>query len=152
MNDPEIITNEFNEFFANAGKHVAAQISKTSVVPESFIPAKKSPNLEFSNTSPGEIVDIIKGFQSKTSSDIDGISMKLLKAVAIEISSPLAHIFNLSLKKGIFPSALKLSRVVPIHKAGKTDLCDNYRPIALLSSISKNLEKIESLKLVNHLD
>ena len=78
--------------------------------------------------------------------------MKLLKAVAIEISSPLAHIFNLSLKKGIFPSALKLSRVVPIHKAGKTDLCDNYRPIALLSSISKILEKIVSLKLVNHLD
>ena len=152
VNDPEIITNEFNKFFVNAGKHVAAEISKTTVVPESFIQAKNTPLLEFSNTSPGEIVDIIKGFQSKTSSDIDGISMKLLKVVAIEISSPLAHIFNLSLKKGIFPSALKLSRVVPIHKAGKTDLCDNYRPIALLSSISKILEKIVSLKLVNHLD
>ena len=117
VNDPEIITNEFNKFFVNAGKHVAAEISKTTVVPESFIQAKNTPLLEFSNTSPGEIVDIIKGFQSKTSSDIDGISMKLLKVVAIEISSPLAHIFNLSLKKGIFPSALKLSRVVPIHKS-----------------------------------
>ena len=152
VNDPEIITNELNKFFVNAGKHVAAEISKTTVVPESFIQAKNTPLLEFSNTSPGEIVDIIKGFQSKTSSDIDGISMKLLKVVAIEISSPLAHIFNLSLKKGIFPSALKLSRVVPIHKAGKTDICDNYRPIALLSSISKILEKVVSLKLVNHLD
>ena len=91
MNDPEIITNEFNNFFANAGKHVAAQISKTSVVQKSLIPAKNSPNLEFSNTSPGEIVDIIKGFQSKTSSDIEGISMKLLKAVAIEIITPLAY-------------------------------------------------------------
>ena len=78
--------------------------------------------------------------------------MKMLKAVAIEISSPLAHIFNLSLKTAIFPSSLKLSRVVPIHKGGKTDICDNYRPIALLSSISKILEKIVSLKLVNHLE
>ena len=97
VNDPEIIKNEFNKFFVNAGKHVAAEISKTTVVPESFIQAKNTPLLEFSNTSPGEIVDIIKGFQSKTSSDMNGIYMKLLKVVAIEISSPFAHIFNLSL-------------------------------------------------------
>ena len=80
------------------------------------------------------------------------MSIKLLKSVAIEISFPLAHIFNLSLKNGTFPSALKLSRVVPIHKGGKADSCDNYRLIALLSSISKILEKIVSLKLVNHLE
>ena len=98
---------------------------------------------------------MIKGFQSKTSFDIDGISMNLLKYIAIEISFPLAHIFNLlSLINGTFPSALKLSRVIPIHQAGKTDLlvCDNYRPIALLSSISKILEKFVSLKHVNHLE
>ena len=63
----------------------------------------------------------------------------------------MAHIFNLSHKNGTFPSALKLSRVIPIHKAGKTDLCDNYRLIALLSSISKTLKKIVYLQLVNHL-
>ena len=32
------------------------------------------------------------------------------------------------------------------------ELCDNYRPIALLSSLSKILEKIVSIQLVNHLD
>ena len=52
---------------------------------------------------------------------------------------------NLSLKNGTFPSELKLSRVIPIHKGGKPDLCDNYRPIALLSSISKILEKLSLL-------
>ena len=78
--------------------------------------------------------------------------MKLLKAVAIEISTPLAHIFNLSLKKANFPNSLKLSRIVPIHKSGNREICDNYRLIALLSSFSKILEKIVSLKLVNHLE
>ena len=78
--------------------------------------------------------------------------MKLLKAVAIEISTPLAHIFNLSLKKAIYPDSLKLCRIVPIHKGGKSEFCDNYRPIALLSSFSKILEKIVSLKLENHLE
>ena len=131
MDDPAQIPNEFNKFFAHAGKDIAISIGETSIAPESFIKTNSAPILELSSTSPGEIVDIIKGFQSKSSYDTDGISMKMLKAVAIEISSPLAHIFNLSLKTAIFPSSLKLSRVVPIHKGGKTDICDNYKPIAL---------------------
>ena len=152
VDDPTQIPNEFNNFFVNAGKNIANANGVTTITPESFIKSSNAPILELSLTSPGEIVDIIKGFQSKSSYDIDGISMKMLKAVAIEISSPLAHIFNLSLKTATFPSSLKLSRVVPIHKGGKVDTCDNYRPIALLSSISKILEKIVSLKLVNHLE
>jgi hypothetical protein len=70
----------------------------------------------------------------------------------MEISSPLAHIFNLSLRSGSFPSALKNSRVVPVFKAGEQDLCSNYRPISLLSSISKILEKIVQRRLVAHLE
>jgi hypothetical protein len=84
--------------------------------------------------------------------DIDGISTELLKFLAIELSWPLAHIFNLSLSNGIFPDRLKSSRTVPIFKSGRNDLCDNYRPIALLSTLSKVLEKMVSVKLVNHLD
>jgi len=83
---------------------------------------------------------------------MNGISMKLLKELAQVISTPLAHIFNLSLAQGVFPEKLKLSRVVPIHKSGKTDSCDNYRPIALQSNISKILEKLVCTKLTNHLD
>ena len=78
--------------------------------------------------------------------------MKLLKDVACEIGHPLAHIFNLSLKKGIFPNALKQSKEIPIHKGGDLELCDNYRPISLLNSISKILEKIVSVQLTNHLE
>ena len=90
------------------------------------------------------------------STDIDGISMKLLKAVQLEISTPLVHIFNLSLKNGIFPSALKSSikksKITPLHKSGFPSSCDNYRPIALVSTISKILETFLATKLTNHLE
>ena len=86
------------------------------------------------------------------STDIDGISMKLLKAVQIEISTPLAHIFNLSLKNGVFPSSLKSSKIIPLLKSGSPSSCDNYRPIALVSTFSKILEKFVSIKLTNHLE
>ena len=46
---------------------------------------------------------------------------------------------------------LKSSRIVPIHKAGSRECCDNYRPITLLSTISKIVEKIVATCLVAHL-
>jgi hypothetical protein len=78
---------------------------------------------------------------SKSSTDLDGISIKLLKAVRAEIESPLAHAFNLSLTTGEFPQRLKASKIVPIHKAGDRTNCDNYRPITLVNAFSKVLEK-----------
>jgi hypothetical protein len=65
------------------------------------------PDLELSGTSQAQIVSIIRSFVSKSSADLDGISAKLLKFVAIEISFPLHHILNLSLNSGKFPSKLK---------------------------------------------
>jgi hypothetical protein len=44
-----------------------------------------------------------------------------------------------------------MSRTVPIFKSGDTKSCDNYRPISLLSSISKVLEKAIAIRLVDHL-
>jgi Reverse transcriptase (RNA-dependent DNA polymerase) len=41
--------------------------------------------------------------------------------------------------------------VVPIYKSGDPSKCDNYRPISLVSSISKILEKIVAVRLTNHL-
>jgi hypothetical protein len=56
------------------------------------------------------------------------------------------------LNTGQFPFAMKQCRVIPIFKAGDPLDCDNYRPISLLSSISKMLEKIVAEKLVYHLN
>ena len=47
-----------------------------------------------------------------------------------------------SLKSGVFPSELKLARVVPIFKSGDPSLLTNYRPISVLSFFSKIFEKI----------
>ena len=75
----------------------------------------------------------------------------MIKFIGPEIAAPLSHIFNLSLRSGVFPNKLKQARVIPIFKSGDHLDCDNYRPISLLSSISKILEKIVSEKLIYHL-
>jgi hypothetical protein len=152
ITEPKQIANAFNKFFSEAGVNIANSVNPTNLTPENFLNETVAPELQLGLTSPAEVANIIKAFQTKNSSDIDGVSIKLLKSVAVEISFPLSHIFNLSLSTGVFPEALKRSRVVPVHKQGSKDNCDNYRPIALLSSISKILERFVATKLVNHLE
>ena len=43
---------------------------------------------------------------------------------------------------GVFPDALKISEVIPIHKGGSTEEINNYRPISLLSVFDKIIEKL----------
>lgn len=78
--------------------------------------------------------------------------MNLVKFVRYEISIPMAHIFSLSLETGTFPEKFKISRTVPIFKQGDPALCDNYRPISLINTFSKILEKMVAIKLKNHLE
>jgi hypothetical protein len=109
-------------------------------------------NLNLELIGPGHLCELVKTFESKTSCDLDGISTKLLKHIIHEISQPLSHIFNLSISTGTFPSQLKTIRTVPIFKAGSPLLCDNYRPISLLSTLSKLMEKIFCRQLLAHLE
>ena len=107
--------------------------------------------MNLGNTTPEHVKKIINKLASKNSCDVNGISTRMIKTVGNEIAEPLSHIFNLSLTNGKFPTQLKKCRVIPIYKAGDHAECDNYRPISLLSSISKILEKIVAEKLIEHL-
>ena len=72
--------------------------------------------------------------------------------ISKEISTSLAFIINESFRHGIFPEQLKLAVIVPLLKKGtKTDI-GNYRPISLLSSISKIFEKSVHFLALNFLE
>ena len=71
----------------------------------------------------------------------DDISGRILKECARELTPSITKLCNISLSLGIFPQSWKLANIVPVYKKGDRDLCDNYRPISLLSVISKVLER-----------
>lgn len=63
----------------------------------------------------------------------------------------LTYIFNLCLATGTFPSVFKIAVVHPIFKSGDIGSTNNNRPISVLSSLSKILEKIINDRLRNYI-
>ena len=61
-------------------------------------------------------------------------------------------IFNLSFSSGVFPSGLKIAKVIPIHKKESKLKCSNYRPISLLSNLDKILEKLMHNRIYEFLE
>ena len=147
------IANSLNDFFSSVGTKISDSIPHSNIDPLSYCNDYPDiPHLDLAGTGPCQVGNTIKMLVSKSSTDLDGISSKLLKAIRSEIEAPLAHIFNLSLTTGIFPHKLKTSKVIPIHKAGDHTNCDNYRPITIVNAFSKILEKIVYYKLTHHLE
>ena len=93
-------------------------------------------------TSLSEIEAIIRSIPNKTGYGHDKISNVILKSLNEAISLPLCRIFNQLISEGRFPDLMKLAEVVPLYKSKEMDIVLNYRPISLLITTSKVLEKI----------
>ena len=106
-------------------------------------------SLYLTEIAPYEIDDIIHELDSNKSGDIYGNTSNLVKYGGPVISQILTLLFNKSLEQGIFPSLLKVSKIVPIHKGDSIFEMSNYRPISLLPIFSKILEKLMYTRVIN---
>ena len=88
-----------------------------------------------------EIENIIKSLKPSNIFGYDEVPMNLLRLCSSFVSSPLNYICNRTLSTGIFPDRLKYASIRPIFKNGKKDDINNYRPISILASFSKNFER-----------
>ena len=85
------------------------------------------------------------------SSGPDEVSAHMLKFTAASISYSITTLFNMSLSLGCVPAQWKTVRVTPVPKVSKPTLPDHFRPISLLSILSKLLERHICLIIRDHL-
>ena len=94
----------------------------------------------------------INSLKNKKSCGYDNIQVYFFKVAAKVLATPLSILFNYSFRYGIFPDCLKTAKVVPIFKKGDKNEINNYRPISLLSTFSKILEKLICKRVRKFLD
>jgi hypothetical protein len=101
-------------------------------------------------TNPHEVRRHILSLKPRTAPGNDGISTVMLRHLSNHAIQHLTLLFNAVLQLGHFPNIWKSAKVVPIHKPNKHPSdANSYRPISLLSSISKLLERIIASRLAS---
>ncbi len=146
--------NEFNIHFSN----ITCEDKSSNSTPKSnsepnnvqFVPKNPNTRFSFKLLDEEDVIGEIGKLNGNKAPGLDGIGPKLLKLSKDVIGSTLTFIFNLSLQQGKFPNDFKQAKVVPIHKGGDKDNCSNYRPISILSTCSKILEKLIHNQLYNY--
>ena len=151
VNDARSIAEKFNEFFVNVGPNLAKIILQSDINFESYLP-KVNATLKESSLPENELEEAVKSLKKNKASGPDGLDVNIIISVYKIIKRPLLKIFNDSLHLGIFPQTMKIAKVLPFYKSGKKNLMTNYRPISVLSSFSKILERIMYNRLYSYLN
>ena len=143
--DPKEKAEEFNDHYSKVPKNLAQKIPKSKKSFESYLPKIEIPNeMSWKPVNAQDVELIIKEMEDKTSYSTDGISNRVIKWVAQEISWPLAHLVNKSFELNFYPDYWKTGVIKPIFKSGDQTDPGQYRPINLLSCLSKVVEKCAS--------
>lgn len=147
------IANEFNNHFSTIGKKLAKDIKPiySGRQRRSIVPLSNQNSFYFTPITENELILQINTLKNNVKCGDDDITSEMIKNNHRFLLGPLAHIINLVFSKGIFPRILKKAIIVPLFKQGDRKLTTNYRPIALISTISKLIEKCIKSKLSDFL-
>ena len=140
--DPKFIANGFNDHFSNIAVDLVNQLPKSSQHFKEYLTAANPSSIFLYPTSPFEVKQHINETSPKCSAGWDEMPPAALKYLPDCITNVLSYIFNLSLCQGKFISSFKHTKLIPVYEKGDSKILINYRPISLLPSFSKILEKI----------
>ena len=96
----------------------------------------------------------ISELRNSKATGFDNIDTYILKLICDEVTPSITHIINLSIRSSKFPRIWKHSKVIPLLKPGAADQLSakSYRPVALLPVVSKVLERVVFLQIVEYME
>ena len=139
--------NIFNDFFRDQTLLDEENVTLPAI--DNFIINEPLSSLVFTSE---EVKTVLRTLPVGKAVGPGGISNRILRELANELSTPLASLFNQSIHQGDVPVCFKIAHVCPVPKGGgdPSDVC-NYRPISVLSNLDKVFERLVFKHLFNHL-
>ncbi|CAH1252651.1 Hypp973 [Branchiostoma lanceolatum] len=139
--NPSEMAQEFNDYFSTCASKLTDGMTAPQGNPLRHIP-EPTRTFSFESVDESTVLNELQRLKTKKATGLDKIPSKLLKDSAPVIVKPLTHIFNLSLATGQVPTDWKEAQISPIHKSGNRANVANYRPVSVLSVMSKVMEKL----------
>ncbi|CAG2257953.1 unnamed protein product [Mytilus edulis] len=148
------IANCLNDHFSTVDEKLISNPHKSfkSEKINNYVNSKIIDDTKFSlyTVTNDQVLQGLKNLDITKSTGTDGVGPRILKLSRSIVASPLAHIINLSLGTGIFPNILKSAKVAPIFKGGDKTDPNNYRPISILPTVSKQPDALLNTIWVNN--
>ena len=105
---------------------------------------------EFKPVTVSEILLQIQKLNTNKSSSLSSIPAKILKHNADIFAILLQKIFNSNLSECYFPKDLKAGEISSLFKSLDAFIRKNYRPVTVLSSVSKSYERVLESQIKSH--
>ena len=138
---PKDISSCLNNYFTSIAAKLANSLPKTSPS-KPLNTVSTCSSLFIKPVIDEDIIREINLLDNCKCDDTYDIPVKILKLSKNVIAFTLCYLINNCINKGVFPSPLKIAKVLPIYKGGDRDIASNYRPISILPHFSKIFEKI----------
>ena len=153
VSDSKQIANALNSHFVNVGPRLASRSEvKSGDDPLCHFHNRTEETVfQFKHVNESTVLEYFQNLKQGKSAGPDKIPTTILKDAADFICKPLTMIFNSSSRLGTFPDRWKIARITPLYKSGAKDDTNNYRPISILSVLSKLYEKIAHDQLIDFL-
>ena len=147
--DKSAVAEKFNHFFTtvastlvnklpnslgNFGKqHIFSFYRKKGITLDSFA---------LSVEGEDKICKMLSAIDRTKATGLDNLPARFVSDAAEQIAPSITHIINLSLRLGTVPQEMKYARVIPLYKKGSKSDAGNYRPVSVLSIVSKVMERV----------
>ena len=149
--DASSLASQFNHHFASINSTCHNNMHRsTPAITTSSSPAPLTPLSYLPEVTIESCTDLLRNLDPRKSTGPDNIPAFILKLAANTLAPPLVSVINSSFSSGSFPSSWKQATVKPLHKGGDKLHLSNYRPISILPTPSKLIERIANEHLMNH--
>ena len=152
---PSDLARIMNSFFIKKVQNLRQNLPENPGNPLHLLQAimqNRSCSFKLTPVHPDIVLKIISNLKNSSACGTDEISSGVFKLIKYEITPALTHIINLSISNQTFPSLWKTAKVIPLHKKNETLLPKNYRPVSLLSVLSKVTERCIFLQMSGYLE
>ena len=162
VNDPLTVAEIFNDYFSTVATDIGFDdriesaidaINKHSTHPSVLkIRGNHNPEHPFSFhlVDSQQVSLALKRLNARKATGYDNLPGKLIRIAYSELSYPLTHLINTSISLKCFPSTMKCAEISPVFKKDDNLMRDNYRPVSVLTVVSKIYETLMNDQLTDY--